>query len=79
MGNLLERIYMEIICYEEDAVRMENELAEEIDRLAAPYHKKVNKKQMAQFKAVLYEAASAAEVKAFWLGMRYASRLQGML
>lgn len=79
MGNLLERIYMEIICYEEDAVRMENELAGEIDRLAAPYRKKVSKKQMAQFKAVLYEAASAAEVKAFWLGMRYASRLRGKL
>lgn len=79
MSNLLERIYMEIICYEEDAVRMENELAGEIDRLAAPYRKKVSKKQMAQFKAVLYEAASAAEAKAFWLGVRYASRLQGML
>ena len=79
MSSLLEKIYREIIYYEEDAVRMENELAVEIDKLAAPYRKKVHKKQMAQFKAVLYEAAFAAEAKAFWPGVRYAFRLLGKL
>jgi len=79
MSTLLEKIYREIIYYEEDAVEMENELAEEIEQLAAPYRKKVNKKQMAQFKAVIYESAFAAETKAFWLGMRYAFRLQAKL
>ena len=63
--------------YEEDAVRMENELAEEIDELLAPFRKKIKKKQMAQLKAVIYEASFAAEAKAFRLGVRYASGLLG--
>lgn len=79
MSSLLEKIYKEVIYYEEDAVKMEEELAGEIDKLAAPYRKKVNRKQMEQLKAVLYEAAFAAEAKAFWLGMRYAFRLLGKL
>ena len=77
MSNLLEKIYKEVIYYEEDAVRMENELAEEIDELLAPFRKKIKKKQMAQLKAVIYEASFAAEAKAFRLGVRYASGLLG--
>ena len=77
MSNLLEKIYKEVIYYEEDAVKMENELAGEIEELLAPFRKKLKKKQMAQIRAVIYEAVFAAEAKAFRLGVRYASGLLG--
>ena len=76
---MLEKIYREVIYFEEDAVRMENELAEEIDRLATPYADQLSEEQMEQFRAVIYEAVYAAEAKAFWLGMRYAFRLREQL
>lgn len=79
MNNLLERIYQEIIYYEEDTVRMENEIAGEIDAMAAPYHDDFSEEQLAAVKAVIYETAFIAETKAFWLGVRYAFRLWGML
>ena len=79
MNGLLEKIYREVIYYEEDAVRMENELAGEIDSLTAPYADKLSKEQMEQFRAVIYEAVYAAEAKAFRLGMRYAFRLREQL
>ena len=79
MNSLLEKIYREVIYHEEDAVRMENELAGEIDRLVAPYTDQLSEEQMEQFRAVIYEAVYAAEAKAFWLGMRYAFRLREQL
>ena len=79
MNGLLEKIYREVIYYEEDEVRMENELAGEIDRLVAPYTDQLSEEQMEQFRAVIYEAVYAAEAKAFWLGVRYAFRLWGIL
>jgi len=79
MSDLLERIYKEIIYYEEDAVRMENELATEIDRLLVKYTDRLGEGQMVQFRAVIYEAVFTAEAKAFWLGIRYAFRLSRQL
>ena len=41
MNSLQDRIYREIIYYEDDVVQMENELAGKIDKLLAPYSGKL--------------------------------------
>ncbi len=79
MNSLQDRIYREIIYYEDDVVQMENELAGKIDELLAPYSGKVGGEQMRQLEAVVYEAALAAESGAFWLGVRYAPSLFGKM
>lgn len=48
MNSLQDRIYREIIYYEDDVVQMENELAGKIDELLAPYSGKVGGEQMRQ-------------------------------
>lgn len=79
MDGLLEKIYREAIYPEDDAVRMENRLAAEIDRLVAVYPGRLDEKEEEMFRAVIYEAAFAAEAKAFWLGVKYAYRLSKWL
>lgn len=75
MNDLLDRIYREIIYFEDDAVQMEGELADEIEGLLEQYCRRSADKQMMEFRAVIYEAVFSAESKAFWLGVKYAVRL----
>ena len=77
--KLLEKIYKKVICFEDDIIQMENRLAEKVDKLLAPYAGKYSEKQMEEFRAVIYEAIFAAEVKTFWIGVRYARRLSKRL
>lgn len=79
MNSLQDRIYREIIYYEDDVVQMENELAGKIDKLLAPYSGKLGGEQMGQLEAAVYEVALAAESGAFWLGVRYAPSLLGKM
>ena len=79
MRRLLEKIYKDVIYLEDDVVRMEKELAAEIDELLTPYIGKYSEKEITEFKATIYEAIFAAEAKAFWLGVRYAYRMSKLL
>lgn len=77
--RLLEKIFKEVIYYEDDIVQMENRLAVEIERLAAGYPGRLDGKEREMFKAAMYEAVFAAEAETFWIGVRYARRLSKRL
>lgn len=77
--KLLEKIYREVIYFEDDIVQMENRLAEKVNKLLAPYADRYSETQMEEARAVIYEAIFAAEIKAFWMGVKYARRLSKWL
>lgn len=63
MSTLLERIYQEIIYYEEDAVRMENKIAEEIDALTASYHNDFTIEDIHKIRGHNYERTKDMTIK----------------
>ena len=79
MEGLLEKVFKEVIYFEDDIVQMENGLAKEIEKLLAPYAGQYDEGQMEQFRATIYEAIFTAEAKTFWIGVRYAHRLSRQL
>lgn len=75
MNELIKKIYMEIICYEEDVLKTGKQLDREVATLLKPYEEELDEKHLEIVKTLMYQTILVAEQEGFWLGIKYAVKL----
>ena len=71
MNELIKKIYMEIICYEDNVLKTGKQLDNEVAILLKPYEDELDEKNMEIVKALMYQAILVAEQEGFLLGIKY--------
>ena len=71
MNELIKKIYMEIICYEDDVLKTGKQLDREVADLLKPYEEELDEKHLEIIKTLMYQAILIAEQTGFWLGVKY--------
>jgi len=74
MKNLMERIFDEILYYEEDCSKTTQKIEKHIDELTAPYKDNLSQQDTEKLKDLLYSASKAAQQEGFILGMKYLAK-----
>jgi len=72
---MLDEIFQNVICYEEDVILMGKQLDEEISDFLKPYQDKFTNREMEIIKNILYQTELSAKQMGFRLGVKYTLRL----
>lgn len=75
MDELIKKIYMEVILYEDDVLKSGKQLDKEVADLLKTYEDELDEKHMEIVKTLMYQTILIAEQEGFWLGIKYAVKL----
>lgn len=79
MNDLLEKIYNNVLVYENDVVKTSQAVDEEINRVVEPYKNQLHDNQLEELKSLLSSTALVAEVCGFKNGIRFVFKVIGSL
>lgn len=74
MSRLI-KIYESVIRYEEEAVSMEERIAEEVDRIIEGYEEQFNADELEELQDAMFSLALVAEHEGFLLGAKFFAKL----
>jgi len=75
MDELFKKIYDEVICYEEDIVKMSKIIENNSIIILKKYNDKLNENEEEIFLELIDDATSYAEREGFYMGMKYAFKI----
>lgn len=70
MKDLIEKIYSDVLVYEEEIVKTNREVDEEIRLLVEPYQNQLNQEELEELKGLLSSISLTAEKTGFKNGVR---------
>ncbi len=75
MNELFNKIYDNVICYEEDFIEVSKELDKTVDELLKPHLQRFSNDDMELLKTLMYQISSSSKQTGFQLGSKYALSL----
>lgn len=75
MNELLQKIYNNVLVYEEQVINISKVVDDEINNLIEPHQNKLSATELEELKDLLSSTALVAEQTGFEIGMRFAIKL----
>ena len=75
MKDLLDKIFDDIICNEEDGYKMEERIGNYIDLCLMPYKEQFSDEDMEKIRDCIYAISTNSEREAFQLGVKYTIKM----